>query len=65
MPLALTGDARLGQDGSILATSRTEKFISGPPIEFLIQRHRTDDPWDWGASLFTAAGGFGAGTAES
>lgn len=59
MPMALTGDARLGQDGSILATVGL-RFYFGGQNKTLIERHRQDDPWDRGASLFTAVGNVGA-----
>ena len=60
LPLALTGDARWGQDGSILATIGLRAYI-GSPHKTLIDRHRQDDPWDRGGSLFTAVGGSTAG----
>lgn len=56
IPFSVTGDARLGQDGSILATVGLRGYF-GAPHKSLIRRHREDDPWDRGNSLFTAIGG--------
>jgi len=64
MPLSLTGDARLGQDGSVLATVGLRWYF-GAPSKPLILRHREDDPWDRGGSLFTAVGGATASGAGS
>jgi hypothetical protein len=56
VPLSLTADTRVGQDGSILATIGLRAYF-GAPHKSLILRHREDDPWDRGGSLFTAVGG--------
>jgi hypothetical protein len=56
LPVALTADARLGQDGAILATIGLRAYIGATP-KSLIRRHREDDPADRGASLYAAAGG--------
>lgn len=56
MPLAFTADARLGQDGSILATIGLRGYF-GDAHKSLVGRHREDDPWDRGSSLYTAIGG--------
>jgi hypothetical protein len=60
IPLAFTGEARLGQDGSILATIGLRAYF-GAPHKSLIDRHRQDDPWDRGGSLLTAVAGYGGG----
>jgi len=64
LPLALTGEARLGQDGSILAMIGLRAYF-GAPHKSLIDRHRQDDPWDRGASLITAVGGYGGNGASA
>ena len=56
LPLALTGDARLGSDGSLLATVGLRAYLGGTDKP-LIARHRQDDPWDRGESLVSAVGG--------
>lgn len=65
MPLSFTTDARLGQDGSILATVGLRLYVGGGSKP-LIARHREDDPWDRGGSLFSAVpiGGGAASTAS-
>ncbi|MEP7239424.1 MAG: hypothetical protein ABI697_00935 [Devosia sp.] len=55
-PLSLVGEARLGQDHSVLATLGIRAYIGGDSSKTLIARHRQDDPWDRGGSLFTALG---------
>jgi hypothetical protein len=55
IPLSLTGDARVGQDGWILATIGLRGYF-GALHKTLIDRHREDDPWDRGTSLLTAIG---------
>ena len=56
LPLALTADARLGQDGAILATIGLRAYL-GDRDKSLLRRHREDDPADRGASLYASAGG--------
>ncbi|RYE08370.1 MAG: hypothetical protein EOP22_13860 [Hyphomicrobiales bacterium] len=56
LPVSLTADARLGQDGAILATIGLRAYIGGQN-KSLLRRHREDDPADRGASLYNAAGG--------
>ena len=55
-PVSLTADARLGQDGAVLATIGLRAYFGGTP-KSLIRRHREDDPADRGTSLYAAAGG--------
>ena len=54
-PFAVTGDARLGQDGSLLATVGFKAYLGTD--KSLLRRNREDDPWDRGNSLFTALSG--------
>lgn len=56
MPLSLTADARLGQDGALLATIGLRGYFGAAPKP-LIDRHRQDDPTDRGSALYAAAGG--------
>ncbi len=56
MPVSLTADARLGQDGAILATVGLRGYFGAAPKP-LIDRHRQDDPTDRGSALYAAAGG--------
>jgi hypothetical protein len=56
LPVSLTADARLGQDGAILATVGLRAYLGGPP-KSLVRRHREDDPADRSSSLYTAVGG--------
>jgi hypothetical protein len=66
VPLSIVADTRIGQDGSLLATVGLRGYF-GAPHKSLVDRHRQDDPWDRGGSLFTAVGGattFGPGAAS-
>lgn len=56
MPLSLTADARLGQDGALLATIGLRGYFGAAP-KSLIDRHRQDDPTDRGSALYASAGG--------
>lgn len=65
LPLALTADTRLGADGSLLATIGLRAYLGGGS-KTLIARHREDDPWDRGETLFASvapasSGGSGSG----
>lgn len=55
MPLALTANARLGEDGAVRAMAGL-RFYIGDEQKSLIDRHRQDDPRDRGFDLFSAAG---------
>lgn len=55
-PMALTAEARVGQDGAIRALGGI-RFYFGAPTKSLIRRHREDDPVDRGATLYGALGG--------
>lgn len=55
MPLALTADVRLGEDGATRAMAGL-RFYIGEDGKTLIDRHRQDDPRDRGFDLFAAAG---------
>lgn len=56
LPLAVTAEARFGQDGSVQATIGLRAYF-GASDKPLILRHREDDPWDRGGSLLGAVGG--------
>lgn len=56
LPLSIVGDARIGQDGAVLATVGLRAYLGGPP-KSLIRRHREDDPVDRGTALYGATGG--------
>ncbi|HEX4296661.1 MAG TPA: hypothetical protein VHZ56_01440 [Devosia sp.] len=55
LPVAVVGDARIGQDGSLQATIGLRGYI-GAPGKSLIRRHREDDPDDQGTALIAAVG---------
>ena len=55
LPMALTAEARVGQDGAIRALGGI-RFYLGAPSKSLIRRHREDDPVDRGASLYGSLG---------
>lgn len=55
MPLSLTADVRLGEDGATRAMAGL-RFYIGQDGKSLIDRHRQDDPRDRGFDLFAAAG---------
>jgi uncharacterized membrane protein YgcG len=55
LPVAVVGDARIGQDGSLQATLGLRGYI-GAPGKSLIRRHREDDPDDQGTALIAAVG---------
>jgi len=56
MPVAVTAESRVGQDGAWRVTLGVRGYFS-PEAKSLIGRHREDDPSDRGAALYTAAGG--------
>ena len=56
LPLAVTAESRVGQDGAWRITLGLRGYFS-PEGKPLIRRHREDDPADRGAALYTAAGG--------
>ena len=56
LPLAVTAESRVGQDGAWRITLGLRGYFS-PEAKSLIRRHREDDPSDRGAALYTAAGG--------
>ena len=55
LPLSVTADARLGEDGAVSALAGL-RFYFGDDGKSLIDRHRQDDPRDRGFDLFAAAG---------
>ena len=56
LPLAVTGEGRLGQDGAIRAMVGLRTYFGPDPHKSLIARQREDDPADLGAALYGAAG---------
>lgn len=56
LPVAVTGEARLGQDGAIRALVGLKSYFGPDPHKSLIARHREDDPADLGSALYAAAG---------
>ena len=56
LPIAATGDIRLGQDGAIRATIGLRGYVGPDPHKTLIDRQRQDDPADRGTALYVAAG---------
>jgi hypothetical protein len=56
LPLAVTAERRVGQDGAWRVTLGGRGYFS-PEVKSLIRRHREDDSSDRGAALYTAAGG--------
>jgi hypothetical protein len=56
VPLALTGAARVGQDGAVRVLAGLRGYLSPDPNKSLIDRHREDDPADRGTALYIAAG---------
>jgi hypothetical protein len=63
-PLSVLGNARVGQDGAILATLGVRAYL-GTLDKPLIRRHREDDPADLGTMLYQAADGRDASEASS
>ena len=55
MPISVTGEARIGQDGAVRAMIGLRGYIGPDPHKTLIDRHRQDDPADLGAALSNAA----------
>ena len=55
-PVSVVTEARIGQDGAVLATLGLRSYFGGAP-KLLIRRHREDDPVDRGTALYGAAGG--------
>ncbi len=56
LPLSVTGETRIGQDGAWRVTFGLRGYLA-PENKPLIRRHREDDPADRSAALYTAAGG--------
>lgn len=56
LPVAVTGEARLGQDGAIRALVGLKTYFGPDPHKSLLARHREDDPADLGSALSAAAG---------
>lgn len=56
LPVAVTGEARLGQDGAIRAMVGVRSYFGPEPRKSLIARQREDDPADLGTALYGAAG---------
>jgi len=56
LPIAVTGEARLGQDGAIRAMVGLRGYLGPDPHKSLIDRQREDDPADLGTALYGAAG---------
>lgn len=56
LPVAVTGEARLGQDGAIRTMVGLRTYLGPDPHKSLIDRHREDDPADLGTALYGAAG---------
>ncbi|GEM_PF-2646484 len=56
LPLTLSAEARLGQDGALLATLGLKALLGGTP-KTLIRHHREDDPVNRGTALYKAVGG--------
>jgi len=56
LPIAVTGEARLGQDGAIRAMVGLRGYFGPDPHKSLIDRQREDDPADLGTALYGAAG---------
>lgn len=56
LPLAATGELRIGQDGAVRATIGLRGYFGPDPHKSLIDRHRQDDPADLGTALYAAAG---------
>jgi hypothetical protein len=56
MPVALTGETRIGQDGVWRGMIGLRAYIGGEN-KTLIRRQREDDPADRGSALYTAVGG--------
>jgi len=55
MPFSVTGEGRIGQDGTVIATLGL-KFYLGGEAKSLIDRHRQDDPPDREVDFFGGAG---------
>jgi len=56
LPVAVTGEARLGQDGATRTMVGLRTYLGPDPHKSLIDRHREDDPADLGTALYGAAG---------
>jgi hypothetical protein len=56
LPLALTGEVRLGQDGALRVTTGIRGYLGPDSNKTLIDRQRQDDPADMSTALYTAAG---------
>ena len=56
LPLAWTGELRLGQDGAFRLTTGFRGYLGPNPDKTLIDRQRQDDPADLSTALYTAAG---------
>jgi hypothetical protein len=54
MPIALTGEARIGQDGAVRALFGLRGYLGPDPHKSLIDRHRQDDPTDLSTALLAA-----------
>jgi hypothetical protein len=57
LPLAATGELRIGQDGVARGMLGIRAYIGPDPRKPLIRRHREDDPTDRSTALYAAAGG--------
>jgi hypothetical protein len=56
MPVAVTGEARIGQDGGVRVLLGLRGYVGPDPHKSLIARQREDDPADLGSALYGAAG---------
>ena len=54
MPIAVTGEARIGQDGAVRALVGLRGYLGPDPHKSLIDRHRQDDPTDLSTALLAA-----------
>lgn len=57
LPVALTTELRIGQDGAMRGMLGLRGYIGPDPGKSLMLRHREDDPADRSSALYAAAGG--------
>jgi len=57
MPMAVTGELRIGQDRALRGMLGLRTYIGPNPHKSLVLRHREDDPADRSTALYAAAGG--------
>src|SRR3569832_102198 len=55
VPIAVTGEARIGQDGAVRILTGLRGYLGSDPHKSLIAREREDDPTDLGSALYGAA----------